>query len=195
MQTQTQQRYYTPEEYLELEEAAEYKNEYRDGEIVPMTGASINHNRIVRNFARILDVALQGHPYEVFLNDLRLWIPRYRLYFYPDVMVIEGEPVFDGTRTDTITNPRAIASVLSKSTKNYDRAEKFEYYRSLPEFREYILIDQYKFHIEHFAKTADGKWLLTDYESSDAVLALASLELEIPLSEIYERVNFDISEE
>lgn len=195
MQIQIQQRYYTPEEYLELEEAAEYKNEYRDGEIVPMTGASINHNRIVRNFSRILDVALQGQTYEVFFNDLRLWIPRYSLYCYPDVMVIEGEPVFDGTRTDTITNPRAIAEVLSKSTKNYDRAEKFEYYRSMPEFREYILIDQYKFHIEHFAKTSEGKWLLTDYESSDAVLELASLELQIPLKEIYERVDFDISEE
>jgi Uma2 family endonuclease len=195
MQIQTQQRYYTPEEYLELEEAAEYKNEYRDGEIVPMTGASINHNRIAGNFYAALKYALRGQNYEGFTSDLRLWIPRYRLYFYPDVMVIEGDPVFDGTRTDTITNPRAIAEVLSKSTKNYDRAEKFEYYRSIPEFREYILIDQYKFHIEHFAKTSDGKWLLTDYESSESVLALPSLELEIPLSEIYERVNFDISEE
>lgn len=194
MQTQTQQRYYTPEEYLELEEAAEYKNEYRDGQIVPMTGASINHNRIVGNFYAALKYALRGQNYEVFTSDLRLWIPRYRLYFYPDVMVIEGDPVFDGTRTDTITNPRAIAEVLSKSTKNYDRAEKFEYYRSIPEFREYILIDQYKFHIEHFAKTPDGKWLLTEYESSEAMLALASLELQIPLKEIYDRVNFDISE-
>ncbi len=195
MQTQTQQRYYTPEEYLEIEEAAEFKSEYRDGEIVPMTGASIDHNRIAGNICFALKLALSGKSYEVFIGDLRLWIPQARLYTYPDVMVIAGKPVFYSDRKDTITNPLIICEVLSKSTINYDKGEKFDYYRSIPELREYILIDQYKFHVQQYAKTANNQWLLTDYESTEAVLTLSAIEAQIQLSEIYKMVNFDIIED
>ncbi|BAY47718.1 hypothetical protein SAMD00079811_53370 [Scytonema sp. HK-05] len=195
MQTQTKKRYYSPQEYLELEEAAEYKSEYIDGEIVPMTGGSINHNRIIVNFAAFLKFALRGKGYELFTSDVRVWIPSYRIYTYPDVMVISGEPVLHENRTDTITNPLMIAEVLSKSTKNYDQGDKFDYYRSIPNFREYVLINQYKFHVQHFAKTPDGKWLLTDYESADSVLPLSAFEFQIQLSDIYEGVNFEMNEE
>lgn len=195
MPAQTQQRYYTPEEYLELEEAAEYKSEYIDGRIVPMAGGTTNHNDIAGNVYAHLKFALRGQNYKVFIGDVRLWVPRYRVYTYPDVMVISGEPVFEGNRTDTVTNPLMIVEVLSKSTKNYDQGDKFDYYRSIPEFREYILIDQYKFHVKHFAKTSEGKWLLTEYESVDAVLALSAIEWQIQFSEIYEGVKFESNEE
>ncbi|WP_017720965.1 nSTAND1 domain-containing NTPase [Kamptonema formosum] len=125
----------------------------------------------------------------------RLWIPRYRIYTYPDVMVIQGEPVYHENRKDTITNPMLIVEVLSKSTKNYDRGDKFEFYRSIPELQEYIMIEQYRFKVEQFAKNSEGKWVLTEYDSADAVLALSSLDFQIPLRDIYERVNFDESEE
>ncbi len=194
MQTKTQQRYYTPEEYLGIEEVAEFKSEYRGGEIVPMTGASLDHNRIAGKVYSTLTSALSGQSYEVFIGDLRLWIPQARLYTYPDVMVIAGKPVFYSDRTDTITNPLMICEVLSKSTMNYDKSEKFDYYRSLPEFREYITIDQYNFHVQQYAKTADNKWLLTDYDSAEAVLSLDSVNFQIQLSEIYQRVNFNLSE-
>jgi Uma2 family endonuclease len=192
---ETQKQYTTPEEYLALEEAAESKSEYRDGEIVPMTGGTINHNRIILSFCIYLGLALRGTSYEVFTGDVRLWIPRYRTHTYPDVMVIQGEPVYHENRQDTITNPVLIVEVLSKSTKNYDRGDKFEFYRSIPEFREYITIDQYRFKVEHFAKTSEGKWVLTEYDSADAVLALSSLDFQITLRDIYERVNFEESEE
>jgi Uma2 family endonuclease len=110
-------------------------------------------------------------------------------------MVIEGAPVYEGTGTTTVTNPRLIVEVLSKSTTSYDQGEKFRYYRSIPEFREYILIDQYSFHVEQFAKNSDGKWVLTEYELQNSALALDSIDFQISLNEIYEGVDFELSEE
>jgi len=195
MQTVTEKRYYTPEEYLELEDKAEYKSEYRDGEIIPMTGGTTNHNKIAGNFYSNLKFALKGQSFDVFIGDVRLWIPRYRQYTYPDVMIIQGEPVYYGKGTTTVTNPIMIMEVLSKSTQDYDRGEKFKYYRSIPDLKEYILIDQYSFYIEQFSKNTSEKWVLTEYESEDAVLALESINLEITFSEIYERVNFEVNQD
>jgi Uma2 family endonuclease len=191
MQAHTKQHFFTPAEYLELEAQAEFRSEYHDGEIVPMTGGSINHNRIVGNLNAALKIALKGQAYEVFANDLRLWLSQYRRYFYPDLMVIAGEPLFHESRNDTIINPIVIVEVLSRSTSSYDKGEKFRFYRSLPGLQEYILIDQYSFYIEQFVKASEGKWLFGDRESSDAILKFSSLDLQIPLSEIYERVEFN----
>ncbi len=138
---QTQTRTYTPEEYLELEEKAEYKSEYRDGEIIPMAGGTTNHNKIALNFAAALKYGLKKQNYDVYIGDVRLWIPRYRQYTYPDVMLIKGEPIYQNANTTTVMNPLLIAEVLSKSTSNYDQGDKFLYYRSIPEFQEYILIN------------------------------------------------------
>ncbi len=191
---QVQTRYYTPEEYLAIEAKANYKSEYRDGEIFPMTGGTTNHNKIALNFAANFKFGLRRQNYDIYIGDVRLWIPRYRQYTYPDVMVIQGEPIYTGTNTTTVTNPLLIVEVLSKSTKNYDLGDKFIYYRSIPEFKEYILIDQTKYHVIQQNKTNDGKWVLTEYESEDAVLELNSIPFQISLLEIYEKVNFADSE-
>lgn len=111
---------YSTAEYLGQEETAEYRSEYRNGEIVPMTGGSINHNRIIRNLSRLLEFGLQGESYEVFLSDLRLWIPRYNEYTYPDILIIKDEAIFQEQRTDTVINPSIIFEVLSKSTSSRD---------------------------------------------------------------------------
>jgi Uma2 family endonuclease len=195
MVTQLEKRYYTPEEYLELEETAEYKNEYRDGEIVPMTGGTTNHNKIAGNFYAHLIFSLRGQDYQTYISDVRLWIPRYRLYTYPDVMVIEGKPIYAGTSKTTVTNPAFIAEVLSNSTKNYDRGDKFQAYRSIPEFREYILIDQYNFRVEQFSKKSEGQWLFTEYEGENGILKLDSIEFQIPFNELYEGVELAETEE
>jgi Uma2 family endonuclease len=194
MPVQTDKKYYTPEEYLELEEKAEYKNEYRDGEIVPMTGGTTNHNKIILNFCRKFPLTIEEQDYDIYAGDVRLWIPRYRVYTYPDVMVIKGNPVYEGTGTTTITNPLLIVEVLSNSTKNYDQGDKFDYYRSLGEFREYILIDQYNYHVKQFAKNLEGKWVLTEYEEEDSVLLLESVNFSISFRDIYQRVNFELNE-
>ncbi|MEB3147498.1 MAG: Uma2 family endonuclease [Sphaerospermopsis sp.] len=190
MQLEIKKQYYTPEEYLELEEKAEFKNEYRDGEIFPMAGGTTNHNKISGNLYAYLKFALRGQDYEIYINDVRLWLPRYRQYTYPDVMIIAGEPVYTGTNTTTVMNPCFIAEVLSKSTKNYDQGDKFLYYRSIPEFKEYILIDQYNYHVMQYAKTAEGQWLFTEIESQSAILSLQMLDFKMTLTELYEQVNF-----
>jgi Uma2 family endonuclease len=192
---QTQTRYYTPEEYLELEEQAEYKSEYRDGEIIAMTGGTTNHNKIALNFAASLKYGLRKKNYDVYIGDVRLWIPRYRQHTYPDVMIIQGEPIYATENTTTVMNPLLIAEVSSKSTSNYDQGDKFMYYRSIPEFKEYILINQYQYHVMQYVKTNDGKWIFTELESESDILTLQTIDFQIALSEIYEQVNFTQSNE
>ena len=194
-QPQTEKRYYTPEEYLALEESAIDKSEYHDGEIVPMTGGTTNHNKLALNFCRKFPLTVNGQDYETFINDVRLWIPQTRRYVYPDIIVIQGEPVYQGSNKTIVTNPLLIVEILSNSTKDYDRGGKFLAYRSIPEFREYILIDQYSYHIEQFAKNSNGKWVLTEYDSDESVLTLESVEFQMPLREIYERIDFDVKDE
>jgi Uma2 family endonuclease len=191
MQTQTRQtQTYTPEEYLQLEAKAAYKSEYRDGEIVPMTGGTTNHNEIALNLAATLKLSLRRQNYRVYIGDVRLWIPRYRQYTYPDVMVVQGQPIYTGSNATTITNPQIIVEVLSPSTQNYDQGDKFMYYRSIPEMQEYILIDQNQFYVMQHSKTPEGKWLMSEYEGHEAVLTLSSIEFQIPLSDLYEGVDF-----
>jgi Uma2 family endonuclease len=191
MQTQTRQtQTYTPEEYLQLEAKAAYKSEYRDGEIVPMTGGTTNHNEIALNLAATLKLSLRRQNYRVYIGDVRLWIPRYRQYTYPDVMVVQGQPIYTGSNATTITNPQIIVEVLSPSTQNYDQGDKFMYYRSIPEMQEYILIDQNQFYVMQHSKTPEGKWLMSEYEGHEAVLTLSAIEFQIPLSDLYEGVDF-----
>ncbi|MBO1051063.1 MAG: Uma2 family endonuclease [Dolichospermum sp. DET73] len=195
LQTTTQEikvvtAYYTPEEYLELEEKADYKNEYRDGEIISMTGGTTNHNKLALNLATGLNLALNDLDYEIYIGDVKLWILRYREFTYPDVMVIEGQPVYYSTNTTIVTNPVLIVEVLSKSTKDYDRGDKFLYYRSIPEFKEYILIDQTKYYVMQYVKTSENQWILTEYETEDAMINLSSINVELSLKQLYKKVNF-----
>jgi Uma2 family endonuclease len=195
LQTTTQEikvvtAYYTPEEYLELEAKADYKNEYRDGEIISMTGGTTSHNKLAGNFYICLNLALNDLDYDVYIGDVKLWIPRYREFTYPDVMVIEGQPVYYSANTTIVTNPLLIVEVLSKSTKDYDRGDKFLYYRSIPEFKEYILIDQTKYYVMQYVKTSENQWILTEYETEDAILNLLSINVELSLKQLYKKVNF-----
>ena len=157
MQVITKQTY-TPAEYLELEEKAEYKSEYINGQIFPMTGGSTNHNTIALNLSTELNFAFKQQDCKVFMGDVRLWIPDKNIYTYPDVMVTEGETQYFSNRTDTITNALIIAEVLSKSTQGYDRQAKFEDYRTIPSFQEYLLIDQTRIYVEQYAKTGEKRW-------------------------------------
>lgn len=188
---QSDSHFYTPTEYLALEENAESKNEYIAGEIIPMTGGTPNHNDIAGNLYAHLKFKLRAKPYKVYIADLRLWIPRYKIYTYPDIMGFDDKLILQDNRNDTVTNPSLIVEVLSKSTKNYDKGEKFDRYRSIPEFHEYILIDQYRYSVQQFAKIEEGKWLLSEYESKDDTLVLSSVDFSIQLQDIYEGIQFD----
>jgi Uma2 family endonuclease len=191
----TEKQYYTPEEYLALEEKAEYKHEYIDGKIVAMTGGTTNHNEIAGNFYANLKFALKGQNYRIFIGDVKLWIPQYRQYTYPDVMIIEGEPIYQGKGTTTVTNPSIIVEVLSASTQDYDRGTKFTYYRSIPELKEYILINQYQYSIEKFTKKEEDQWFLSEEQGEDAILTLPTVNLQVTFTDIYERVKFEDNQE
>ncbi|MCZ8066887.1 MAG: Uma2 family endonuclease, partial [Microcystis sp. LE17-20D] len=128
------------EEYHNLETIAEVKHEYHDGEIIEMTGGSINHNSILINLIVLLKLALRGTNYRLQSSDLRLWIPQYNRGLYPDLMIIAGEPSFSDNRNDEILNPCLIIEVLSPSTSSYDRGDKFRYYRSIPQLNQYLLV-------------------------------------------------------
>ncbi len=195
MQVQIEKRYYTPEEYSQLEEIAEYKNEYLDGEITPMVGATTNHNLIALNFCRNFPTKINNQDYWAFMSDVRLWMPRYRFYTYPDVMVIKDKPLYEGKGTNTVTNALIIVEVLSKSTRDYDRTDKFKFYRSIPEFKEYILIDQYRYYVEQFYQQNNGEWLFKASESDKDALRFHSVDFQMSLLDIYQRIDFNLSEE
>ena len=187
-------RYYSPEEYLEFEVNSELRHEYIDGLIIPMTGGTPNHNQITGNFYAVLNFALKRQPYQVFVTDQRLWIPKRRIHTYPDVMIVQTPLVFEEGRNDTITNPVMIAEVLSKSTKGYDRDEKFAAYRTIASFQEYILIDQYTIHVEQYVKTDNRKWMFLEYEDINDTLNLTSVSCQISLADIYDKVDFTSTE-
>lgn len=181
------------EEYRNLETSAETKHEYHDGEIIEMTGGSINHNRLVRNLIRLLDNALRKTTYEVFPSDLRLWIPQYNRGLYPDLMVIAGEPLFSDHRNDEILNPCLIIEVLSPSTSGYDRGDKFRYYRSIPQLNQYLLVSQGEILIESYSKTSENNWLLQEYTPARGIISLDSLGISLNLADIYEGIDFSLN--
>ena len=180
-----EKRRYTPEEYLALEDAAETRSEYRNGEIIPMTGGTTNHNRISLNLAGSINLAFAQADYEVFMADVKLWIPDEQVYTYPDVMVVAGAVDYHNRRNDIILNPRVIIEVLSKSTEDYDRLGKFALYRTIPSFQEYVLVNQTRIQVEHYTKQAAKRWLLEDLDIEDAQVRFASIPFAISLEELY----------
>ncbi|NJM47577.1 MAG: Uma2 family endonuclease [Alkalinema sp. RU_4_3] len=187
-----EKKLYSPEEYLEMEVLSEERHEYRDGEIVLMTGAMPNHNRITRNLCTAMTLGLRGKSCEVFVADQRLWIPKKRLHTYPDVMVIDGKLQFQKGRKDTVTNPLLIVEVLSNSTAEYDRGDKFLAYRSIPGFQEYLLVSQYGQQIEHYVKRSEKKWDFQSYDGTDTVVRLETVGVEMAIADIYDKVEFKV---
>ena len=181
---------YTTEEYLEAEILSEERHEYINGEIRLMTGGTPNHNDIVGNLYILLKQALRQKPYRTFVTDQRLWISDRNTYTYPDIMVLEQPIQLQENRTDTVMDPCLIAEILSKSTKDYDRSEKFRSYRTIETFQEYLLIDQYQIHVEHYVKTAVNQWLLSEYTDPQVTLTLNSVDLKLKIADLYDNIKF-----
>ncbi|MEB3123626.1 MAG: Uma2 family endonuclease [Snowella sp.] len=181
---------YTPEEYLAIEISSETRHEYINGEIIPMTGGTPEHNEIASILNAILRTNLKGKPYSIFIADQRLWIPEKKLYTYPDVMIAQRPIQLQIGRKDTVINPIFIAEVLSQSTKNYDKDEKFSAYRTIPSFQEYLLIDQSSQHIEHYSKSGFNQWIFSEYNNSEDYINLTSISCKISLLEVYDDIEF-----
>jgi len=192
-QIKHKQSYYTPEEYLALEDKAEEKSEYFNGEIFTMAGTSVNHNRIINNLYFILRSAFKNLPQincEVFTSDIKVWIEKVNTYTYPDVLMIKGDVDYVENRNDMVSNPKIIIEVLSDSTQSFDRNGKFDIYRTLPSLQEYFLVSQDKIQIEHFNKLAEKHWEMYEYNEADSRFSLANFPIEIALQDIYENVKF-----
>ncbi|MGB3297526.1 MAG: Uma2 family endonuclease [Phormidesmis sp.] len=181
---------YTAEEYLALEVASDVRSEFRNGEIVEITGGTPAHNEISRMFVFLLTAALRKQPYSIFVTDQRLWIPESNLYTYPDIMTTPRPPALKSDRKDTVINPILIAETLSSSTEAYDRGDKFTHYRTIESFQEYVLVDQYRPHVEHYVKQRNNEWLFKDYSGLKSSFTLSSVEVEIALVDLYEAVKF-----
>ena len=180
----------TVEEYFEIEFASEERYEYSNGEIRLLAGGTPNHNFIMGDLLVALKFLLKNKSYDIFVLNQRLWILKSNLYTYPDIMVLEKPIQLQEGRTDTVMNPCFIAEVLSKSTKDYDRSEKFIAYRTIETFREYLLIDQYKIHVEHYVKTGANQWLLSEYTDPQVTLTLSSVDLKLNIADLYENIEF-----
>ena len=190
MPLQAEPKHYTPAAYLQREDEAEERSEYRDGAIIPMAGGTANHNRIAGEFYKRFPTEISGQPYESFIGDMKLWIPAVRLYTYPDVMVIKGEPIYHQDRDDTVENPHLIVEAPSKTTRQYDQTDKFDAYRTIPSLQEYVIVDQYSVWVKQLAKNARGQWVFTELLGLDAALTLDSVAFQMRLADLYHRVKF-----
>ena len=186
-----EKKIYTSEEYFEFELGSEERHEYDNGKIKLMTGGTPNHNDITGNLYILLKQALRQKSYRTFYVDQRLWIRGRNIYTYPDVMVLEQPIQLQENRTDTVMNPCLIAEVLSKSTKDYDRSEKFRSYRTIETFQEYLLIDQYQIHVEHYVKQSTNQWLLSEHSDPEVTLNLNAIDLQLKIADLYEDVDLE----
>ncbi len=202
MQTRPR-RLFTEEEYLLIERAAEFKSEYIDGEIFPMyetswedgkivamAGAGRQHGRIVSNISGMLYTQFQGRDCEVFANDLRVRVSETGTYTYPDVVALAAPlQMLDGS-DDTLLNPQLIVEVLSPSTARYDLGEKCLLYRGLESLTDHVLVEQRLMWIQHWSRDAGRHWKCVEYDQASDVLRVNSLQVELILSKIYDRVVF-----
>jgi Uma2 family endonuclease len=180
---------FTPEQYLALERKAEFKSEFDNGMIEPMSGGSRWHSLIVGNVLCKIGNAFKNRLSEVYAVNMRVWIGPARQYRYPDVVAVCGEPEFQDGEFDTLLNPTLIIEVLSPSTESKDRNRKFAGYRRLKSLREYVLISQSEVLVEKYVREGEN-WIYTALDNLEDTLHLVSIDCAVPLKEIYAKVEF-----
>jgi len=181
---------YQLEDYLELERTSEEKFEFWDGNVWSMSGASANHNRIVMNLSVELSLELRERGCSVFPADMRIKVPAYPPYRYPDISALCGHVEIESVgHIEMLVNPQLIIEVLSDSTEAFDRGDKFSYYKSIESFSEYILIAQHRPHVTQFIKQGDF-WINTEANSLEEAVKLRSVPCELSLASIYRDVSF-----
>jgi Uma2 family endonuclease len=183
----------SPQQYLEQERLAAAKSEYVAGEIFAMAGGTSAHARIQMNLYRELANDLRQSAWEPFSSDMKVWAPEAGSFFYPDVSVVCGRPVYfgGGAAEDAIENPILIVEVLSPSTEKFDRGRKFRMYRSIPSLKQYVLVAQDEPRVEFYSKDPNGFWIYSEHVSLDALADFSAIQVRVPLASIYERVEFN----
>lgn len=179
----------TPEAYLDMDRQAATKSEYCDGQIIAFAGASKSHNLIVANLVAGLHGQLLHRPCNVYPSDMRVQISQTGMYAYPDVVVTCGAEQFADERDDVLLNPVVLVEVLSETTAAYDRGAKFEHYRRIPSLREYLLITQEPYRVDHYTRQNDTQWLLTEFHDPESRIQLSSIQCELALKDIYAKIT------
>lgn len=181
---------YSPEEYLEFERSSETRHEYLDGTIYEMAGESLVHSRICVNISGEMRRLLKGKKCEALSPNMKVRAGTPGLFAYPDLSVVCGTPEFHDEKRDVLINPKLIVEVLSPSTWKYDQTKKFYLYRKdLQSLTDYVLIYQDVPVVEHYEKADGGKWVINVVEGLNNTLQIPSIECEIAMSEIYDRVD------
>ncbi len=181
---------YTPEQYLAIDRKAEGRSEYVGGEILAMAGASREHNRITLNIGASLTEQLRGKPCEPFTSDLRVKGRTTGSYLFPDAVAACAPLEFEDSALDILLNPAVIIEVLSPTTEVHDRSWKFAHYRRIASLHDYVMLSQYQPFAEHYTRQTEDIWTLVELSSLRDVLHLPSIGCALPLSVIYERIEF-----
>jgi len=182
---QQSQRHYTIDDYFLAEEASPLRHEYFRGEIFVMAGGTPEHNTIALNVAAAFHAALTGSSCRAFGSDQRIATPS-GLYTYPDVSIVCGSLQLTSERLPSVLNPVVLVEILSDSTRDYDRGEKFDLYTSIPTFRDYLLIEPARVYVEHRSREANGAWTSVIKEHLDDSVSLTSVSIVMPLVRVYE---------
>jgi Uma2 family endonuclease len=180
----------TPEQYLEIERAAQVRSEYYNGRMYALSGGTHPHAIVIGNLGSELHIALKKGPCVVTTSDMRVRVNKSGLYTYPDIVVVCDPPQYGDGRHDTVTNPTLIVEVLSPSTEAYDRGFKFAQYRMLESLREYALVSQSEPRVETFLRQPSGDWLLSESAGMNAVCRFDSVGCAIAVKDIYDKVTF-----
>ncbi len=182
-------KYISQQEYLDFERFALDKNEYFEGEIFVINGASIVHNIISMNCLFYISSHLKGKIYESFGSKFRIHIPENTFYAYPDLTVFSDNINTTDENEDTATNPIVIFEVQSKQFRTFNKENRFALYRQIKSLKEYILIDYKKVNVEKHTRIDDNSWQLTEFKNLNQTLELNSIQIELKLSEIYDRTK------
>ena len=182
-------RKYSIAEYLEMENTSDIKHEYYGGEIFAMSGAKLPHILVEGNIFNALSSELSDKPCQPYNSSMRVYVEELDSFFYPDVTVVCGEPVTLNNDQMNVMNPKVIFEVLSPSTKNYDRGEKFKFYREIDTLKEYVLVDPLSVIVEAYHINSNGFWELKEYNNIDGVLVLDSIGISLALKEIYKKTK------
>ena len=179
----------TREEYFDRLANSEIKLEYHGGEIVAMAGAQPTHNIIASNLISELVFCLKAKGCVVYNSDQLIKVESCDKYTFPDLVIVCQTPIYEKTPKglDALENPEVIIEVLSESTESYDRLEKFDCYKTIPSFREYVLVSSRTKKIEVIKKLSEAEWLSHTYSDKDENVLISACTIR--LTDIYNHVE------
>ncbi len=180
----------TAGDYLAAERKSPERHEFLHGEIIPMGGASFPHNTITSNLVILLGSSLWEKDFFVCQSDMRVHNPVTGSYFYPDVVVTQGEPGFADEQFDSLLNPVMVIEVLSSGTEAYDRGDKAYVYSHIPSMREYLIVSQEEASVEHWTRLEENKWQLEEIKGLEQTLHVLGGSCRLKLADVCRKVVF-----